>query len=147
MAYIMENQLKSAAEEVDKANALKEVAKAIARKKSTTTENAEERARAIERAQVLAEQKVAEMETKLGELELRLARAKSIFSARDKEIAELKVALEESENKWYNMGFPDAENSVESVMFHSWWCGFGGRWMAAMPALGVPEESPFRNPN
>lgn len=112
MAYIMENQLKSAAEEVDKANALKEVAKATARKKSTTTENAEERARAIERAQVLAEQKVAEMETKLGELELRLARAKSIFSARDKEIAELKGALEESENKWYNMGFPDAENSV-----------------------------------
>ena len=42
---------------------------------------------------------------------------KSIITARDKEIAKLKAALEESENKYYNMGFNDAENSVDPIMF------------------------------
>lgn len=45
--------------------------------------------------------------------------------ARDKEIADLKVALEESENKFYDMGFVDTENSYELVMFQSRQYGFG----------------------
>jgi len=65
------------------------------------------------------------METKLGEIELRLIGAESIISMKDKEIAELKVALEESKNKFYNMGFTDTENSTEPVMFQSWQYGFG----------------------
>ena len=32
------------------------------------------------------------------------------------ELADLKVALEACENKWYNKGFADAENSVEPVV-------------------------------
>ena len=62
---------------------------------------------------------------------MRLARAESIISARDKEIAELKAALDESKNKWYNMGFTDVENSTEPVMFQSWKYGFEEGWMAA----------------
>lgn len=47
------------------------------------------------------------METKLREVELRLVEAKSIISATDKEIVEMRTTLDESENKWYNMGFID----------------------------------------
>lgn len=83
----------------------------------------------------------------MGEAELRLADAKSIISARDKEIAELKAALEESENKYYNMGFNDAENLAEPVMFENRKYGFDEGWLAAMLAMGVPEDSPLRNPN
>ena len=99
MAYMMEDQLKNAAEEANKEKALKEVVEATAREKTTATKNAEERARVAERALILAEQRVVEMETKLKEMELRLVEAESITSARDKEIAELKATLEESKNK------------------------------------------------
>ena len=51
--------------------------------------------------------------------------AESIIIARDKEIVELKAALEESENKYYNMGFNDAENFAELVMFENKKYGFG----------------------
>lgn len=48
LAYMMEDQLRGAAKEVDKEKALKEVA--TAKEKGTTTENVEERTRAAERA-------------------------------------------------------------------------------------------------
>ena len=101
----------------DKEKALKEVVKATTREKNVAIENAEERARAAEGGRILVEQKVAEMAAKLEEVELRLARAKSINSARDKEIVKLKATLEESENKWYNVGFVDIKNSIEPVVF------------------------------
>lgn len=65
------------------------------------------------------------MAAKLEEVDLRLARAKSINSARDMEITELRAALEGSENKWYNAGFADAENSTKLIMFQSKRYGFG----------------------
>ena len=37
----------------------------------------------------------------------------------DKEIADLKVAVTQNEQKFYNMGFIDAENSNGAVMFES----------------------------
>ena len=74
-------------------------------------------------------------------------RCRNIITARDKEIVELKVALEESENKYYNMGFNDAKNSAKPVMFKNRKYGFGKGWLAAMMAMGVPEDSPLRNPN
>lgn len=58
---MMEDQLKNTAEEADKERVLKEVAKAKTKEKNTTVENAEERTRAVERARVLAEQKVVKM--------------------------------------------------------------------------------------
>lgn len=87
------------------------------------------------------------MAAKLEEVDLRLARAKSINSARDMEITELRAALEGSENKWYNAGFADAENSTKLIMFQSKRYGFGEGWMVAMLAIGVPKDSPFRNPD
>lgn len=43
------------------------------------------------------------------------------------------------------MEFMDAENSSEPIMFQSRRYGFGDGWMAVVNALGVSEESPFRN--
>ena len=68
---------------------------------------------------MLVEQRATNLEVKMGEMELRLAEAESIISARDKEVVDLKVALEGSEDKFYDMGFADVENSSEPVMFQS----------------------------
>ena len=80
----MKDRLKSAVKEADKEKALKEVAKDTVRERNVAVENAKEKARATEGARILVEQKVAKMATKLEEVELRLAGAKSVNSARDK---------------------------------------------------------------
>ena len=63
------------------------------------------------------------------------------------ELADLKAALEACENKWYNEGFADAENSAESVVRQAPTLGLEEGWLAALQAMGVPEDSPLRNPN
>ena len=50
--------------------ALKEVAEATTKEKGTAVENVEERARAVEKARALAQQKMAEIATMLEEIEL-----------------------------------------------------------------------------
>lgn len=146
MAYMMEDRLKDAAEEADKERALEDVAKAIVMEKLIATENVEARVWGAERARAQEEKQRAEAKVKLGEVELWVADSGSIISAKDKEIAELKATLEESENKYYNMGFNDAENSVEPIMFEAWKHGFSKGWLAVM-AMGVPEDSPLRDPD
>lgn len=79
-------------------------------------------------------------------MELRLAGAESKISTRDKEVANLKVALEVSEDKFYDIGFANAENSCELVMLQSRHYGFDEGWMAAVGAMGVPKDSPCRDP-
>ena len=113
---MMEDWLKGATKEVDKENALKEVAEATTKKKGKAVENAEEQARAFKRAQALAEQKMAEIAANLEETKLRLASAKSLNSVKDKEIVELKTTLKASKDKWYNTGFVGAKNSAKPVM-------------------------------
>ena len=95
---------------------------------------------------MLAKQRATNLKVKLGEMELRLAEAESIISARDKEVAELKVELEESEDKFYDMGFTDVKNLSELVMYQSRRYGFNKGWMAAVNAMGVLEESLFKIP-
>lgn len=56
------------------------------------------------------------------------------------------MALEESENKFYSIGFADAQNSCEPVMLQTQRYGIKERWLAAVAALGVLVESPFINP-
>ena len=84
---------------------------------------------------------------KLGKTELKLAEAVSLNTAQAEELANLKVALEACENKWYNEGFTDAENFVEPVIQEAWKLAFEEGWFAALQALGVPEDSPLRDPN
>ena len=63
------------------------------------------------------------------------------------ELADLKATLEACENKWYNEGFADAENSVEPVVRQAQKLGFEEGWLAALKVMGVPEDSPLRNPD
>lgn len=72
-----------------------------------------------------AEKRVADFEGKLGKVEVKFAQVESIISVMDKEIADLKVTVAQSEEKFYNMGFIDAENSSEPVTFESRRYGFG----------------------
>ena len=59
------------------------------------------------------------------EAEVKLTQAESVISVRDKEIADLKVAVTQREEKFYNIGFTDVENSNKPIMFESWRYGFG----------------------
>ena len=119
---------------------------AIAKDKEKVVEDAEKRAREVEKAQALAEQGLAKMGEKLGEMELKLAETKSLSLAQATEIAKLKAALTAAEDKWYNVGFSNAKNSVEPIIYQSWRHGFGEGWVAALQAMRVPSDSLLRNP-
>ena len=56
------------------------------------------------------------VEVKLGSVELKLAETESLNLDQADEIADLKAALDVCEEKWYNKGFADAENSVEPIV-------------------------------
>lgn len=62
-------------------------------------------------------------------------------------IADLKTALEACEEKLYNEGFVDAENSAEPIVYQARRHGFGEGWMAALQAMRVPDDSLLRNPD
>lgn len=141
MAYMIEDKLRDAAKEVDKEKALKEVVEATVKDKDKAVKNAEERIRAAERARALAEQRVGGLKVKLRGMELKLAEAESLNSAGAKEIA----ALEASEEKWFNTGFADAENSIELIIYQSRRYRFGEGWMAALQVMGVLDDSLLRN--
>ena len=141
MAYMIEDKLRDAAKE----KALKEVVEATVKDKDKAVKNAEERIRAAESARALAEQRVGGLEVKLRGTELKLAEAKSLNSASAKEIAELKAALEASEDKWYNTSFADVENSIELIIYQSRRYGFDEGWMAALQVIGVLDDSLLRN--
>lgn len=91
------------------------------------------------------EKKLTETEVKLRGLELKLAGAESLNLAQADTIADLKVALEAYEEKWYNEGFADAENFVEPIIHQARHHTFEEGWMAALQAKGMPEDSPLRN--
>ena len=86
------------------------------------------------------------MDVKLRGTKLKLAKAESLNFAQADEIANLKAAVEACEEKWYNEGFADAENSVEPIVHQARHHGFGEGWLAALQALGIVEDSPLRNP-
>ena len=104
----------------------------IAEEKTKVVETAEKKAAAFEKARELSEKRSMELEGKLGETELKLAKAVSLNTAQAEELANLKVALEACENKWYNEGFADAENSVELVIQEAWKLAFKEGWLAAL---------------
>lgn len=76
-----------------------------------------------------------------------MAGVESLNLVKDKEITELKAALEASEDKWYNVGFADAKNSAKPIMFQSRKYGFSEGRMAALAAIGVLEDSLLKNPD
>ena len=76
---------------------------------------------------------------------MKLVQAESVIFARNKEMADLKAAVAKSEDKFYNMGFTNAENSREPIMVESQRYGFGEGWMAAVNAMGLLEDYAFRD--
>ena len=109
--------------------------------------DAEKKAAASKKARVLAEKKSTELEMNLGETELKLVGAESLNLAQADELADLKVALEACENKWYYEGFVDVENSVELVVRQGRKLRFEEGWLATLQAIRILEDSPLRNPN
>ena len=76
-------------------------------------------------------------------MELKLAKTESLNLAQATEIAELKAALVMAEDKWYNTGFTNAENSYHLPIMAPWvWRGVGGCSITD----GVPDDLPLRNP-
>ena len=110
---------------------------AIAAKKVATSE----------KAKVLVEKRLADMEVKMGETELKLAEAVSLNSSWAEELVDLRAALEGCESKWYNEGFVDAKNSVEPVINEALKLAFKEGWFASLQAVGVPEDSPLKDPD
>ena len=147
LTHILDGRLKELAEDAMWENALKDVAEATSKEKTKAAAIAEKKAVVSEKARVAAEKGSLELEAKLGETELKLAKAASLNMTQAKELADWKAALEACENKWYNEGFADAENSTEPVINEARKLAFEEGWLAALQALGVPKDSPLRNPN
>lgn len=147
MTHMLEGQLKGAVEEAEKVRALQEVSEANLQKLGAALAAFERRVGEAKRAYAAIKKRAADLEGKLGKAEVRLAQADNVISAKDKEVANLKEAVAESEDKFYNMGFADAENSSDPIMLESRLYGFGEGWMAAMNALGLPEDSSFKDPD
>ena len=92
------------------------------------------------------EKRFAELLAKQNETDVKLAEAISLNTAQAEELSYLSAALEACEEKWYNEGFADAENFVELVVNQARRIGFEVGWFAALQILGVPEDSPMRDP-
>ena len=55
--------------------------------------------------------------------------------------------MEACENKWYDEGFADAEESVEPVIKEARQLSFQEGWLAALHVSRVPEDSHLRDPS
>ena len=67
----------------------------------------------------MAEKRCAELLAKQNETEVKLAEAISLNTANAEELADLRAALAAAQQKWYNEGFADAENSAEPVVYRA----------------------------
>ena len=147
LTHVLDGRLKELSEDDEREKTLKEVATVTAKEKTKAVETIEKKVVVSEKARALAEKRSTELVVKLGETELKLAKAVSLNTTQAEELADLKEALEACENKWYNKGFADVENSAEPVIQEAQKLGFEEGWLAALEALGVPEDSHLRDPN
>ncbi|XP_030969636.1 uncharacterized protein LOC115989896 isoform X2 [Quercus lobata] len=147
LTHILDGWLKELVEDAEREKALKDVAKVTAKEKNKAATIVEKKAATFEKAKVSTEKKSLELKTKLDKTELKLAEATSLNITQAEELVDLKAALEACENKWYNEGFANAENSTVPIIQEAWKLAFKEGWLAALQALGVPENSPLRNPN
>ena len=137
LTHIFKKQVKELVEDTEWKRALKDVVEATSKERVKAAAITKKKAVAFEKARVLAEKRFSDLETKLGETELKLAEALSLKTVRAEELANLKVALEGCESKWYDEGFADAEDSVELVINKARKLAFKKGWLAALQAIGV----------
>lgn len=117
MTYVVEGWPKGVMEEVEKEKALKQTAEASFNEKSLELNVVKRWAITAERAQELAEQKAKDLQGKLNEVKVKLAKAVSLISAHDKELVDLKETMKTCEQVYYNIGFKDVENSTGPMIF------------------------------
>jgi len=93
---------------------------------------------------LVAEKKLAEVEAKLRGIEHKLAEVKSLTLTQADEIADLKSALDASEERGYNLRFINAKNFVEPVVHQarkSWvWRRVAGSFTGDGGSGGFPTE-------
>ena len=138
--------MKELAEDADQEKATRETSIKIAKEKIKAVDSAEKKAAAVKKARSLAEKRSMELLAKQDETDLKLAEAVSLNTAQAEELADLRAVLEACEEKWYNEGFADVENSAEPVVNQARRLGFEAGWFVALQALGVLEDSPLRYP-
>ena len=146
MAHILGERAKDLAQEADREREAREMAIKTAREKMKVVETAEKKATVAEKNKALVKKRSAEILAKQNETNVNLAKAISLNTAQAEELANLRAALEACEEKWYNEGFADAKNSVEPIVNQRHKIGFNTGWFAALQVLGVPEDSPLRDP-
>ena len=132
-------------EENEREKGARESAVKTAKEKLKIAEAAEKKAAAAEKYRALAEKRNAELLTKQNEMEVKLAEAISLNTSNAEEIADLRAGLAAAEQKWYDVGFADAENSAEPVVARARHMGFEAGWFVAFQSMGVPEDSPLRD--
>ena len=146
MAHIVAARARELAEENKREKGARESAVKTAKEKLKAAESAEKKAAAAEKNRALAEKRYAELLTKQNEMEVKLAETISLNTSNADEIADLRAGLAAVEQKWYDVGFADAENSVEPVVARARNMGFEAGWFATLQAMGVPEDSQLRDP-
>lgn len=117
MTYVVKVWPKGVMEEAEKEKALKQAAEASFNEKSLELNVVKRWAITAERAQELAEQKAKDLQGKLNEVKVKLAKAVSLISAHDKELVDLKETMKTCEQVYYNIGFKDVENSTGPMIF------------------------------
>lgn len=132
LTHVLDRRLKELFEDAEQEKALKEVVEVTTKDKAMAAEIAEKKVATFKKAKVLAEERFLELEVKVGETELKLAKAESFNITQAEELADLKVALEARENKWYNESFADAKNSKEPVVREAWKLWFEEGWLATL---------------
>ena len=81
MTHIIDERMKELAEVVEREKALKDVVEDTAKEKGKMEDAVKNKAQTAENARVVAEKKLAEVRAKLGGIELKLAKAKSLTLA------------------------------------------------------------------
>ena len=104
----MDGRAKELVEEADWEREARETAVKIAKEKIKAADTAEKKAATTEKNRALAEKRSAELLAKQNEMDVKLAKAISLNMAQAKELADLRAALEDCEEKWYNERFANA---------------------------------------
>ena len=147
MAHILGDRAKDLTDEANWEREARETAVKIAKEKMKAVETAEKKAAAVEKNRALAEKRYIELLAKHNETDVKLAEAISLNTTQVEELVDLRAALGACEEKWYNEGFVDAENSVEPVVTQARKVGFEAVWFATLQAFRVPEDSTLRDPD
>ena len=143
----MDGRAKELAKEADWEKEARETATKTIKEKIKAAETIEEKAVAAEKNRALAKKRFTELLAKQNKTDVKLAEVISLNTAQAEELADLKAALEAYEEQWYNEGFAEAENSTEPVVNQAQRLGFEAGWFVALQILGVPEDSPLRDPD